>query len=108
MKMFLENVSCIFFRSTPGGDFGEPAWDILLQGHETRRGGRVDLGPGGHALHEFYLEKCGNLILAFGILWRLNYFISVRSRLTSAHNNNNNAIGSGDWTMASGTRLLGS
>ena len=37
----------------------------------------------------FFLEKYGNLILADGILWRLNYFTSVRSRLTSAYNNNN-------------------
>ena len=35
------------------------------------------------------LGEVGNLILADGILWRLNYFTSVRSRLTSAYNNNN-------------------
>ena len=46
------DLSRMEFEFPPGGDFGEPAWDILLQGHETRRGGRVDLGPGGHALHE--------------------------------------------------------
>ena len=44
----------------------------------------------GFASFEFCLEKYGNLILADGILWRLNYFTSVRSRLTSAYNNNNN------------------
>ena len=43
----------------------------------------------GFASFEFCLEKYGNLILADGILWRLNYFTSVRSRLTSAYNNNN-------------------
>ena len=42
----------------------------------------------GFASFEFCLEKYGNLILADGILWRLNYFTSVRSRLTSAYNNN--------------------
>ena len=46
----------------------------------------------GFASFEFCLEKYGNLILADGILWRLNYFTSVRSRLTSAYNNNKNAF----------------
>ena len=40
------------------------------------------------------LEKYENLNLAVDILWRVNYFTLVRSRLTSAHihihNNNNN------------------
>jgi len=43
------------------------------------------------------LEKYGNLILADGILWRLNYFTSVRSRLTSAYNNNNNNNNNIPW-----------
>jgi hypothetical protein len=49
----------------------------------------------GFASFEFCLEKYGNLILADGILWRLNYFTSVRSRLTSAYNNNNERLSKG-------------
>jgi hypothetical protein len=54
----------------------------------------------GFASFEFCLEKYGNLILADGILWRLNYFTSVRSRLTSAYNNNNHSLHAAIWTTS--------
>ena len=41
--------------SLPGGYFGEPTWDVLLQGHETGRWGGADLGPRRHALHQDWL-----------------------------------------------------
>ena len=66
---------------------------LVLDSAGTRTVFTSFLFQAGFASFEFCLEKYGNLILADGILWRLNYFTSVRSRLTSAYNNNNNSDG---------------